>query len=121
MTVITSESPSTKRIIIKVMQTPAHIIDRITKELSQLTTMSFDDDKVLGRIIHVVTSILDMAQNQGEISYHNNLTAEFSTTEKNVIVVMSDIDTSTFSWKVIKKVTPQVNAQDAYDRAMKGM
>lgn len=97
----------------------AHIIDKITKELATLVKYPFDST-TLQIAINRTGAILAMALVQDEIDWYDKIE---STLEQNktTIVVTAEIDDSIFTWTVVKSISSTKNANNAYDRAMRGI
>jgi len=97
----------------------AHIIDKITKELATLVKYPFDST-TLQIAINRTGAILAMALVQDEIDWYDKI--ESSLEQNNMtMVITAEIDDSEFKWTVIKKISSTPNANDAYDRAMRGI
>jgi uncharacterized membrane-anchored protein len=97
----------------------AHIIDRITKDLAELVKYPFDST-TLQIAINRTGAILAMALVQDEIDWYDKIESSLEQ-NKTTMVVTAEIDDSEFKWTVIKKIAASKNANDAYDRAMRGI
>jgi len=97
----------------------AHVIDKITVELAQLVKYPFDST-TLQIAINRTGAILAMALVQDEIDWYDKIESSLEQ-NKNIMVVTAEVDDSEFKWTVVKKVSSSKTANDAYDRAMRGI